>query len=381
LIIHVTAQQILEEVTMTERAIGVMNAETTPGMDWLRMRAVLVLPPLLALAYPFLLEGFNASVFAILSGGGGGGGGFAGWSGAIVTLVLAFAVPLVALLAAMSLAAVVVPTSAQRKAMHIAVLAVAAAPSFVFLGVVVYMLQSPVPDTWFWVAAWAAACVIIAIADNKSPARFAAAAAPGWLRVAHGASAACIIVMFLSLHITNHLFFVEGRDEYMAVMKLFRQVYRGSVAQPLLVALLLFQLVSGLYLAMRRASAPMDRFRTFQLASGVFLALYIVGHMDSVFIFARTYLGIDSDWEFATGAPTGLIKDAWNIRLVPHYALGVFFVLAHLFSGMRIVMLSHGVRNTIADRVMIGGSIAAALVASVIMLGMCGMRVSIVVPA
>jgi hypothetical protein len=380
LIIHVTAQQILEEVTMTERAIGVMNAETTPGMDWLRMRAVLVLPPLLALAYPFLLEGFNASVFAILSGGGGGGG-FAAWPAAIVTLVLAFAVPLVALMTAMSLAAIVVPTSAQRKAKHIAVLAVAAAPSFVFLGVVVYMLQSPVPDTWFWIAAWAAACVAVAIADNKSPATSFSATAPGWLRVAHGASAACIVVMFLSLHLTNHLFFVEGQDEYMAVMKLFRQVYRGSIAQPLLVALLLFQVAGGLYLAMRRASAPMDRFRTFQFASGVFLALYIVGHMDSVFIFARTYLGIDSDWGFATGAPTGLIKDPWNIRLVPHYGLGVFFALAHLFSGVRIVMLSHGVRNTIADRVVIGGSIAAALMATVIMLGMCGMRVSFVLSA
>src|SRR5262249_3895616 len=44
--------------------------------------------------------------------------------------------------------------------------------------------------------------------------------------------------------------------------------------------------------------------------------------MDSVFIFARTYLGIDTGWDFATGAPTGLIKDPWNIRLVPHYWLG-----------------------------------------------------------
>ena len=57
---------------------------------------------------------------------------------------------------------------------------------------------------------------------------------------------------------------------------------------------------------------------------------YVLGHMDSVFIFARTYLGIDTGWGFATGAPTGLVKDPWNIRLVPHYWLGAFFVLAHL---------------------------------------------------
>ena len=46
----------------------------------------------------------------------------------------------------------------------------------------------------------------------------------------------------------------------------------------------------------------MDRFRTFQIASGIFLAAYVLGHMNSVFVFARHYLGIDSDWAFATGA-------------------------------------------------------------------------------
>ena len=100
-----------------------------------------------------------------------------------------------------------------------------------------------------------------------------------------------------------------------------------------------------------------------------------------MFIFARTYLRIDLDRGFATGAPRGLIKDAWNIRLVPHYGLGVFFVLAHLFSGLRVVILTHGVRKVIADRVMISGSVAAALTACVIMLGMCGVRVSFVLPA
>ena len=148
--------------------------------------------------------------------------------------------------------------SQQRKATHIAVLAVAAAPSFVFLGVVLYMLHSPVPDTWFWVVAWAVACIVVAIADNRSPIKLTAKVAPGWLRVMHGICAACIVVVFLSLHITNHLFFVEGESEYMVVMKLFRQVYRGVVVQPVLVALLLFQVASGLYLGMRRARIERD---------------------------------------------------------------------------------------------------------------------------
>ena len=132
----------------------------------------------------------------------------------------------------------------------------------------------------------------------------------------------------------------------------------------------------GSFFVWRLTVAPSDRFRTFQIASGVYLAFYVLGHMDSVFIFARTYLGIDTGWDFATGAPAGLIKDPWNIRLVPHYALGVFFVLAHLAAGVRMILLSHGARKAIADRLMIGGAVAAALVSAVIILAMCGMRVT-----
>ena len=124
--------------------------------------------------------------------------------------------------------------------------------------------------------------------------------------------------------------------------------------------------------------SPSDRSRTFQVASGVYLAFYVEGHMDSVFIFARTYLGIDTGWGFATGAPTGLVKDRWNIRLVPHYWLGAFFVLAHLAAGARGVMMAHGVSRAFADRFMVGGAVVAGLVATVIMLGMCGMRVQFV---
>ena len=161
-------------------------------------------------------------------------------------------------------------------------------------------------------------------------------------------------------------------------MKGFRQVYRTEILQPVLVALFFFQIGSGLFFVWRYTAAPSDRFRAFQIASGVYLAFYVLGHMDSVFIFARTYLGIDTGWGFATGAPTGLVKDPWNIRLVPHYWLGVFFVLAHLAAGARAVMMAHGIGKAFADRFMIGGAIAAGVVATAIMLGMCGLRVEFI---
>ena len=75
-----------------------------------------------------------------------------------------------------------------------------------------------------------------------------------------------------------------------------------------------------------------------------------------------------------------MVKDAWNIRLVPRYGLGVFFVLSHLASGARVIMLSHGVARRYADRFLVGGATTAGFVALAIMFAMCGARLGFVVP-
>jgi succinate dehydrogenase hydrophobic anchor subunit len=328
-------------------------------------------PPLAALIYPFALKGFNASVTRIAESGAGA----LSWLSPGVYLGLAFAMPLVAVLSAMSLSGIAVPTAAQLRAKRVALLAVAAPTLFTFVGVILYMLHDPVPDTWLWVGCWAIALALLLRPDNGARARLAARPVPAPLRVAHGVSALALVMIFLALHITNHLMFPAGPGTYEAVMKAFRHVYRTEILQPLLVALFLFQIGTGLFFVWRETAAPSDRFRTFQIASGVYLAFYVLGHMDSVFIFARTYLGIDTGWGFATGAPTGLVRDPWNIRLVPHYWLGVFFVLAHLAAGARVIIMGHGIRKAFADRFMIGGTVIAGIVATVIVLGMCGMRV------
>jgi hypothetical protein len=336
-------------------------------------RLPMLAPPLAALLYPFALEGFHTSVARIAEGAS-----ILSWLSAAASLALAFAMPLIAILAAMSFSEIGRPTVAQLRAKRTALLALAAPTLFVFVGVVLTMLHDPVPDTWLWVACWAIATALLLRSDNSVPAVLAPRPIPAPLRVAHGVSALTLVMIFLTLHIANHLTFPAGEGTYNAVMKVFRHVYRNDILQPLVVALFLFQVGTGLFFVWHLTAAPSDRFRTFQIASGVYLAFYVLGHMDSVFIFARTYLGIDTGWGFATGAPTGLVKDPWNIRLVPHYWLGAFFVLAHLAAGARAVMMAHGVSKALADRLMVGGAVLAGLVATVIMLGMCGMRVRFV---
>jgi hypothetical protein len=166
----------------------------------------------------------------------------------------------------------------------------------------------------------------------------------GRWRIIHGMTAA-VLCLYVAFHLANLI----GPDAHAAVMKTGRVVYRSRVGEPLLVAAMLFQIGTGLFRAWRWSAAPQGFHRTFQVASGAYLSLYILGHMNSVFIYARSFLGIPTDWNFAIGAPIGLIHDAWNIRLLNHYALGAFFVLSHLASGLRVVLIAHGVDRRAAN--------------------------------
>jgi len=194
--------------------------------------------------------------------------------------------PLIAMLAAMSFSEIGDSTVAQLRAKRTALLSVAAPTLFVFLGVVLTMLHDPVPDTWLWVACWAIALALLLLlrSDNGVPAVVAPRSVPPPLRVAHGVSALALVVIFLALHIANHLMFPAGEGTFNAVMKVFRHVYRNDILQPLVVALFLFQVGTGLFFVWRLTGAPSDRFRTFQIASGVYLAFYLLDHMDSVFV-------------------------------------------------------------------------------------------------
>lgn len=323
-----------------------------------------LVPAAVAICYPFLLRAFHAvigtqavapSPFAIV--------------GATVILAAAFAVPFLGLALAWR-------PAANPGTRRLAYASVAAPTLYVFQGVVQALIRSPVPDEIVWCVIWLA----IAIWSQTAPRPAVARPQPGvggW-RVVHGATAA-VLSLYVLFHLTNHLFGLIGPDAHAAVMKIGRVVYRSRVGEPLLVAAMLLQIGTGLFLAWRWSAAPQDFHRTFQVASGAYLSMYILGHMNSVFIYARSFLGIPTDWNFAIGAPTGLIHDAWNIRLLPHYALGAFFVLSHLASGLRVVLIAHGVDRRAANR--LWGALVAlsALVSAAIIAGMCGVRIAVLV--
>lgn len=324
------------------------------------------------LLYPFLLNRFHAVV------GTDGSLGLSAISiaGAALWLAAAFAVPACCIACAIRLASAPIRTAAQLKALRLSYIGVIAPTAYVFLGVLLYMAGSPLPDEAVWSLGWLALLVWAVLPAKAEPIATAApAGVSARLRVAHGVASTGVLV-YVAFHLTNHLFGLVSPEAHAAVMAIGRTVYRASFVEPVLVALMLFQIATGLRLAWRWSGQQVDGFRVFQVASGVYLSIFILGHMNSVFFFARSFLGIDTGWGFATGAPTGLIHDPWNIRLVPHYWLGVFLVLSHLSSGLRIVLNAHGVNRSLVFRLWLAGLVAAAAVATVILSAMSGLRLS-----
>lgn len=197
--------------------------------------------PAAAIAYPFLLKGFNAGVTsANLT-----------YSGlAAVMLLLAIAVPLVGFVVALRLGEHAAPTSSEVLAKWIALLSTACAPIYTALGVLLYMAGDPVSDFTVWVALWAIGLALMAKAAFAPEAprpktlQDSAAISPR-LRVAHGISAFAILVLFLGMHLSNHLAGLLSEAAHRHLMDAFRTVYRARLIEPLVVALFLFMVGSG----------------------------------------------------------------------------------------------------------------------------------------
>jgi hypothetical protein len=324
-------------------------------------------PAAAAISYPFLLDGFHRAV-SVPSGSSS----TARIIAAALCLSGAMAAPLIGLASAFRLTNAD-PSVFELRARRLAYISIGVPPFFVLAGVGLGLLHLHVSDELVWIAGWLAACVYVWL--GSEPVVRAAAARPiGKWRVAHGIAAA-LLVSFVLFHLSNHLLGLVGPELHASVMRVGRVVYRSAVAEPVLIGLMLFQVMSGGRLAWRWSGEQLDAYRVFQIGSGTYLAAFIVTHLNSALVSARTVHKIETGWAWASGAPTGLIHDAWNIRLFPHYAFGVFFILAHLGSGLRGVVIAHGMSAGVANRVWAVGLVVSGLVSVAIMSGLCGVRI------
>jgi len=336
-----------------------------------RLQPIWFAAPAAAALYPLTLQAYHQAASAFVAGAGA-----ACWLAAALALLLAFVPTVAAVLIAVELGKLPEPSVAQLLARRVALVAAAVPPIYTLLGVVGFLLNHQSFDLWAATALWCALALMIALAPSTPAAPPKALSGAATWRTAHGV-AAVLAVAYLCLHFSNHMFGWLGPAAHTIVMEKLRLIYRSRIGEPLLIASFIFLIVSGVRMAWHLTGRRADTIRTLQIAGGVFLVFAVVSHVNAVLYLARLHMNIESDWGFAIGAPAGLLRDAWNIRLLPYYLLAVFFVILHAFCGLRGVMLAHGVRRQVADRTLEGGAVVAAIVALLIIMAMCGLRVSL----
>jgi succinate dehydrogenase/fumarate reductase cytochrome b subunit len=328
--------------------MSLLRAPTTAAFRSVNLSLATLIPPATALLYPWIVASLYRSG-QLLEHASGPLGSAIAWAATILAGALVYGVPAVSLAVAAALAPIERPSAVQLLARRAAHLAFASPSLFVLIGVVFYLLHRPSADYLAWTILWLAVIGVVAASPHK--AATASEAAPSWLRVAHGFSALAIVLIFLAWHLANHMSALWSLATNEALMKVLRSWYRSDAVQPLLVALVIFQVISGARLLWARTAVSADFARTVQSLTGAFLMVYLASHMTAVFILGRTVLDIDTNFRWASGAPAGLLPDAWNVRLIPHYSLGVWVAITHLGMGLRVILLNHRIERRTAERV------------------------------
>jgi hypothetical protein len=352
----------------TERKAALVVRE--PHVSETAARYLHAAPPVAALLYPVALVAFYSGGRAVHDASS-----WETWlSGCIVMLggaVLAYLPSAISFWVISVFGQEPAASRAQLRARRLAHLAFASPPLFTALGVVLDLLHSS-SDYIIWAVFWIGVGVAtIAAADERPAVASVPQTVRPWLRIAHGCSALAIVLIFLGWHIANHLTAIWSADLHKAVMEVLRHFYRATPIQTALVALFLFQLASGIALLWRRTAMPSDFYGSLQTASGAYLAAFVASHLTAVFVLGRWASQIDTNWDFAIGAPAGLMGDPWNVRLVPHYSLAVFLLVSHLACGARAVLLGHHLAEIKANRIAravigLGGAIALVIISAML---------------
>jgi hypothetical protein len=255
------------------------------------------------------------------------------WSATLGAAILVYSVPAVSFWIIYRLGQLQQPSQAQLRARASAHLAFASPPLFTAIGVLLYLLQSS-SGYLVWSAFWLAILFATLFASHGMPAAAQKESrASEWVRSAHRVCALTILVVFLGPHIANHLTAIWSADLHKAVMNGLRVVYRSTLIQPAVVALVLFQTVSGGALLRTKLVGKTNFFGSLQTASGAYLAIFVISHLTAVLVLGRRAMQVDTNWDFAIGAPAGVMGDPWNVRLVPHYSLAVLLLFSHLAWG------------------------------------------------
>ena len=338
---------------------------------------LLVIPALCALAYPSLLSLLSAGL--VLVHGSASPNGVIVWITVIASLTLALAVMLVSFVFGVAfgspLGSPQVGSPEGGHARSVAHLAFATPSLYVGFENVAGVLRAPSAGPIAWSIFWALVAMMVLLGPRSSP--IAVAMTPVGHRrlgLAHGVSASAILLLFVGPHIVNHVAGFWNGPIHIEIMNAVRRVYRDDIVQPILLALIGFQILSGTALARRRMRMPSDFLGTVQTMSGVYVGVYFLAHMTAVF--AARYAGTDTNWTWLTRPNDSMLVTLSNLRLIAHYWVGPIAIFTHVACGLRMVLLQHDISPATADRLALALITVGVVASSVILVALLNIHIA-----
>jgi succinate dehydrogenase/fumarate reductase cytochrome b subunit len=192
---------------------------------------------------------------------------------------------------------------------------------------------------------------------------------PGRLLLKLHRTTAMALLIFVVAHLANHPFALDSLAAHKAVQDALRVVYRNSIVEPLLIAALVGQALSGVALAWRGRHRQ-GFLNHVQAASGLFIAVFLCSHVMATLVSGRALGHIETNFIFAAGGPGGLLHSPGAVMLIPYYFLAPVAFFTHAGGALRRMLLRR--RSPHANRV--GTSLFALGVALsvVILVALCG---------
>ena len=135
-----------------------------------------------------------------------------------------------------------------------------------------------------------------------------------------------VIASFLLLHITNHLFALGGPELHIAVMNLFRHIYRFPPVEIILLISVLFQIISGIALVLRKGFLKQPFYVFVQIFTGLYLSFFMIYHVRAVML-GRYVWKANTDFYFAAGVANRYPE---KLFFIPYYTLSLVCVFAHI---------------------------------------------------
>ncbi|PYU68546.1 MAG: hypothetical protein DMG49_15745 [Acidobacteria bacterium] len=185
------------------------------------------------------------------------------------------------------------------------------------------------------------------------------------------ATSAIVLATYALAHVFNHSLAIISIGMHTAVLHLFRLAYRQNVGQTILIGAVAMQVCTGLMMVWKyhlRRSTPL---RNLQLVSGVYLAIFLVTHL--ITVFTTRHSGIDTDFVWASHAPAGLLAGLSTVPLLPRYSLAVLAVFIHLACQARW-NLSRAISDSAARKASYSLMAVGGITTAVISLAACGIH-------